>query len=78
MGVEPISVEFHPHVPMVSETHACDVPVGRYRIRATDANGERGEVNVNVVATFPRAVIIDRYSVNAASTSHTRFIGCVT
>lgn len=72
VGVEPIVIDFFPHLPMASSTHACDVPVGRYRVRATDANGERGEVYVNVAARFARAVVVDRYSVTAASTSHTR------
>lgn len=73
LGMEPIQFRWSPVVE-TDETgsEAPEVPVGRYRIRATDANGEVADVVVDVNARYERVAIIQEYRVQAASTGTSR------
>lgn len=73
MGMEPIQFRWNPTVDTDetgSEAHA--VPVGRYRIRATDANESVAEVIVDVQARYECVAIVQQYRVQHTSTGTSR------
>ena len=55
-----------------SRSEATNVAPGRYRVRATDANGDRADVIVDVEPVFEHAVVITEYRVRPASTRFSR------
>lgn len=73
VGLEPIHFRWTPAVETDetgSEAHA--VPVGRYRIRAVDANDEVAETVVDVQPRYERVAIVQGYRVQNASTGTSR------
>lgn len=77
MGVQPVEYVWHAPHGTAMETNpagntAHGVAPGRYRVVATDAEGSRADVTVDVEATFPSAVVIREYRVTNASTGFAR------
>lgn len=77
MGMEPIRFEWTGPRGNVetdaSGSEAIHVSVGRYRVRATDANGERADVCVDVTPLCDSAVVVNEYRILASpSTGHSR------
>ena len=77
MGMGPI--EFAWHGPNgrtvqtdVSGREACGIVPGRYRIIATDSEGQRADVTFEVEPMFPSALIVREYRVGHATTSTSR------
>ena len=82
MGLEPIQFEWsgtgRDRLTFVDQTEseATNVVPGRYRIRASDANGNRADVTVDVRPLYERAFVVTEYKVQDASTRFARD-GCV-
>ena len=55
-----------------SMSEASNVAPGRHRVRATDSNGDRADVIVDVEPMFSNAVVVTSYSVRPASTRFSR------
>ena len=76
MGMEPIDFDWGSRASTLdldaTRSEARRVPPGRYRIRATDANGDRADVVVDLEPTYDRAAVITEYRVSPASTSFSR------
>ena len=77
MGQEPIQFDWSGGAPGALEldesgSEATSAAPGRYRVRATDANGEYADVVVDVSPMYERAVVVREYRVRPASTSHSR------
>ena len=53
----------------ITGEHAYGVLPGRYRIVATDAQGQHADVTLDVEAMFPSALVVTEYRVTGASTS---------
>ena len=73
LGMEPIKFHWSPSVE-TDETgsEACAVPVGRYRIRAVDANGEAADVVTDVNARYDTVAVVQEYRVQNATTGTSR------
>lgn len=73
LGMEPIQFRWTPPVE-TDETgsEAFAVPVGRYRIRAVDANDEVADIVVDVGARYDRVAIVQEYRVQNATTGTSR------
>ena len=56
----------------ITGEHAYGVLPGRYRIVATDAQGQHADVTLDVEAMFPSALVVTEYRVTGASTSTSR------
>ena len=54
------------------KSEATNVTAGRYRVRATDANGDRADVNIDVTPMFESAVVISEYRVKPSTTRFSR------
>lgn len=75
MGLEPIQFEWSGGGDFnldASMSEATNVSVGRYRVRAKDANGDRADVLVDVQPIFEDAVVVAEYRVRPASTRFSR------
>ena len=75
MGLEPIQFEWSGGNELMfdaSMSEASNVAPGRYRVRATDANGDRADVIVDVEPMLTDAVVVTRYNVRPASTRFSR------
>ena len=77
LGLEPISFEWTgPNGCAVqvdaSGSEAYGIVPGRYRIVATDANGLRANVTLEVESLFPSAIMVSEYRVTPASTGSSR------
>lgn len=77
MGLEPIEfVWAGPNGQAVeldaTRSEALQAVPGRYRICATDANGDRADAVVDVEPAFTNAVVVREYRVTHASTTHAR------
>ena len=82
MGLEPIQFEWsgtgRDRLTFVdqSESEATNVIPGRYRVRASDANGNRADVTIDVRPLYDQAFVVTEYRVQHASTRFARD-GCV-
>lgn len=75
MGLEPIRFEWGGADDLTldaSMSEASNVAPGRYRVRATDANGDRADVSVDVKPMFSNALVVTQYNVRPASTRFSR------
>ena len=73
LGMEPIHFTWNPPVQTDdSGSEASAAPVGRYRIRAVDANADVAEVVVDVEPRFRDVAIVQEYRVQNASTGTSR------
>jgi hypothetical protein len=77
VGIDPIEfVWYGPNGSDVqtdlSGANAFGVVAGHYRVVATDAEGSRAELSLDIEPTFPGAVLIREYRTTPASTSHAR------
>lgn len=78
MGLEPIEFEWSGAGREAltfadrSESEARNVAPGRYRVRASDANGNRADVTVDVQPSFERAFVVSEYRTQPASTRYAR------
>lgn len=77
IGVAPVHFEWTgPHgLPLVvaGQGNEClDLPIGRYRVAAEDADGARADAVVDIEPSAPDAVVISRYHVTHATTGTSR------
>lgn len=73
IGLEPIQFQWQPSVETdVTGSEARSVPVGRYRVRAVDANHEVAEAVIDVDAWFNNVSVVKTYRVQHASTGTSR------
>lgn len=75
MGQEPIQYEWNgPSIANLGrlEHEAPNVQPGRYRVRATDAIGDRADVSIDVQPMYERAVVVKEYRVTPATTAYSR------
>jgi hypothetical protein len=77
MGLPPVDLVWHgPNGRMVQTdqtgTEAVHVVPGKYRVTATDAEGQRADVTVEIEPLLPHAVVVTEYRVTPASTSVSR------
>lgn len=77
LGQHPITFEWYTPdgsaLELTSQgSEALHVPVGRYRVEATDATGACADVLVDVEAMFSDAVVIEGYNTTPASTTFAR------
>lgn len=77
MGMEPIRFEWYGPDGRDVQTDAAGgqaygVMPGKYRVVATDAEGQRADVTLDVEAMFPSALVVREYRVTHATTGSSR------